>query len=370
MNCSSMMTMPARLQDIISLARWAPSGDNTQPWRFEPLGELALRVHGFDTRDHCVYDLDGRPSRVSIGAMLETLRIAASLSGLQAKVRRDRAAPETAPVFDVEFAADPAVVPHSLAPFIESRSVQRRPLSTQALSPSERQALEHAAGEDFRLHWFEPAAERWRFARLLFQSAGIRLSIEEAYRVHAAVIEWHATESVDRIPDAAVGLDPLSLIAMRWAMRSWRRTRFVSRYLGGTLPPRLQLDLLPALFCAGHVVITAVHEPAGDDERLDADFAAGGAMQRFWLTAESLGLLHQPELTPLVFSRYAAEGRRFTRNDAAQAKAADIRRTLAGLIGEETLQRAVWLGRIGRGRRARARSLRLPLEALLVGRNG
>jgi nitroreductase len=27
-------------EQILDLARWAPSGDNTQPWRFEIKGEL------------------------------------------------------------------------------------------------------------------------------------------------------------------------------------------------------------------------------------------------------------------------------------------------------------------------------------------
>lgn len=367
MEPGSRTLLPEPLREILELARWAPSGDNTQPWRFEPLGASSLRVKGFDTREHCVYDLDGRPSRVSIGAMLETLRIAASLSGMRADVRRDRSAPESTPVFDVDFIFDPDVSPHPLAPFIRSRSVQRRPLSTRPLSASEKRTLEAAAGPGFRVHWFEAPVLRRRFARLMFRSAGIRLSIEEAYRVHASVIEWNASESCDKIPDAAIGLDPLSLLMMRWTMRSWARTRFVSRYLGGTLPPRLQLDLLPAFFCAGHVVISAEKESSGSEERLDADFAAGEAVQRFWLTTESLGLFHQPELTPLVFSRYAAEGRRFTRNDAARRNAVGVRDELAALVGEEVLHRAVWIGRIGAGQRARARSLRLPLEALILG---
>ena len=66
---------------ILDLARWAPSGDNTQPWRFQIASDSHVVVHGFDTRDHCVYDLDGHPSQISIGALLETLSIAASLTG-------------------------------------------------------------------------------------------------------------------------------------------------------------------------------------------------------------------------------------------------------------------------------------------------
>ena len=29
---------------IIELARWAPSGDNTQPWRFEIIDEVSFNI--------------------------------------------------------------------------------------------------------------------------------------------------------------------------------------------------------------------------------------------------------------------------------------------------------------------------------------
>lgn len=66
------------LTEILDLARWAPSGDNTQPWRFEIASDDQVVVHGFDTRQHCVYDLDGHPSQISLGALLETIALAAT----------------------------------------------------------------------------------------------------------------------------------------------------------------------------------------------------------------------------------------------------------------------------------------------------
>lgn len=355
------------LREILELARWAPSGDNTQPWRFEPLGELTLRVNGFDTREHCVYDLDGWPSRLSIGAMLETLRIAAASHGMRAIVRRDRSAAEAEPVFDVEFTSDHDCSRHPLAPFIESRSVQRKPMSIRPLSGNEKQVLQSAIGSRYEVRWFEGWGGRRAMAALMFRSARIRLTIEEAYRVHASIIEWKATHSVDRVPDRALGADPLSLWAMRWAMRSWERTRFVSKYLGGTIPPRVQMDFLPALLCAAHLVILDRDATAQTEREatLDADFAAGAAVQRFWLTAESLDLRHQPEITPLVFSRYAQQGIAFTRNEQALAAAQELRASLGALFGADVLSKVVWMGRIGAGDRARARSLRLPLERLI-----
>ncbi|MHB8556148.1 MAG: nitroreductase family protein, partial [Candidatus Dormibacteria bacterium] len=74
---------PARasLGRILDLGRWAPSGDNTQPWRFEIVSDHHLVVHGSDTRHQVVFDLEGHASQLSIGTLLESLAIAASGEG-------------------------------------------------------------------------------------------------------------------------------------------------------------------------------------------------------------------------------------------------------------------------------------------------
>jgi hypothetical protein len=149
---------------------------------------------------------------------------------------------------------------------------------------------------------------------------------------------------------------------MSWAMQDWKRIVFLNRYLAGTLGPRIQLELLPAMGCAAHVVLLADRPPAGIDDYV----AAGGAVQRFWLTATTLGLYHQPEMTPLIFARYARERRVFSATPGMSEAAQRVRDSLEGLLGADALARAVWLGRIGAGRAPSARSLRLPLEKLLI----
>ena len=74
----------ALIHQVLDLARWAPSGDNTQPWRFEVLSEQSAHVHGYDTRDTCVYDLDGHASQLSHGALIENIVIAATRFGARA----------------------------------------------------------------------------------------------------------------------------------------------------------------------------------------------------------------------------------------------------------------------------------------------
>ncbi len=182
----------------------------------------------------------------------------------------------------------------------------------------------------------------------------------EAFEVHRRVIAWNAQFSEDRMPDAAVGLDPVTTRLMRWSMQSWGRVRFMNTFLAGTVLPRVQLDVVPALACGAHVLIVGPRPPASIDDYVDA----GGAVQRFWLTAAALGLQHQPELTPLIFARYVRDGRRFTVNERAMQAARRVAAELGALVGEATLPRVVWMGRVGAGEPARARSLRLPLRGV------
>jgi hypothetical protein len=348
------------VEQVLDLARWAPSGDNTQPWRFDITGERSCIVHAFDTRRHCVYDLTGAPSQIAVGAMLETARIAASGLGMRAEVSRLESGDET-PRFELRLLADDAISPSELIPFIETRCTNRRPYSRRALSASEKHALQASVGSSYRVFWIEDA-KRIEMARLLFFSAKIRLTIPEAYEVHRSIIEWDSRFSETRVPDRAVGLDPVGLALMRWAMKSWRRTSVLSHYLGGTLLPRMQLDYLPGARCAAHFVIVGDTVPSSIGDFLDA----GAAVQRFWLTATRLGLQYQPEMTPLIFAGYARAKMRFSCHEAALRRAEDVDRRLARLVGGDRVSRAVWLGRVGQAPPPASRSLRRPLRELLL----
>jgi len=347
------------IERILDLARWAPSGDNTQPWRFEIVSDTHVVVHAFDTREHCVYDFEGRASQLSVGAMLETLRIAATLHKRSVTIVRRADAPDDAPLFDVYVEIEAGLAPDPLAAVIRTRSVQRRPLATQPLSPEQRGRLEASVGSGFTVRWFDTPRSRRRLAWLAVRSAKIRLTTPEAYSVHRDIIDWHAQFSADRVPDRALGASRLSLRSMRWAMKSWRRVELMNRWFGGTLAPRFELDWLPGVRCAAHFAIAASRLPATVDDHV----AAGAAVQRFWLTATALGLQLQPQYTPLVFATLARRGIPFTAVAAARARAAMVRRMLDALLGS-TADRTVFLGRVGRGAPPAARSTRLSLADL------
>ena len=351
----------ASLRRILELARWAPSGDNTQPWRFEVLADDRLRVLGHDTRTHCVYDLDGHASQIAHGALLETLAIAATAEGLHADVRRQPGCPDSAPVYEVHLAPCEGLAADPLVAMIERRTVQRRAMSRHPLDPAHKAALA-ASVPGYRLVWFEGISRRWALARFMAANGKNRLTMPEAYPTHRDIIEWAARFSEDRVPERAVGVDPMTARLMRWALRSWGRVEFLNTWLAGTVMPRLQLDLLPGLRCAAHFALVAERPPAGTDDYV----AAGRALQRLWLVATSLGLFMQPEMTPVIFSRYIREGRPFTAVEAVRDRAARLALRMEGWMGADDARQTVFMGRIGYGPAPLARSLRKPLSQLFV----
>lgn len=357
-------------EGVLELARWAPSGDNSQPWRFRIASESEIDVYGYDTRDHCVYDLDGWSSQLAHGMLLETVAIAASAHGAHAHFALPDEGPEQPDAsgdnarplrYRVRLELDSSLKPDPLAGFIVERSVQRRPMVPRSLTPGERDSIERAA-RPLRVAWFDSLRARARIAALCMKNARIRMTIPEAYSVHRSVIAWRAHSSEDRLPDRSLGADPALLAMMRYAMASWQRLERVNRWMG-TLLPRLELDFLPGVLCSAHIAIVTERETTSVADRV----AAGRAIQRVWLTATSLGMQMQPEHTPLVFARYARTRRTFTRSPAALNEAAAIATGLEAALPGVGDGHVAWLARIGPARRLSGRSLRLPLDRLIVG---
>lgn len=359
------------IEQILDLARWAPSGDNTQPWRFEIAGEDRVIVHLRDQADHDIYDYDGgRPSLISAGILLETMRIAASRHGRMLWWHYAGATGHDHRI-EVELAKAPGITPDPLLPYVHLRSVDRRPYKTTPLTAAQKERLAAALGDEFTVVWHESEAERRRAARINGMATDIRLRIPEAFEIHRRIIDWDHRNSPTGIPAGAVGLDAMTLRIMRWALKSWNRTQLMNRLPAATLAARLQMDYLPGRACAAHfsilgrapVPLAAV----GGEERATALIKAGEKLQRFWLTATELGLSMQPAMAALIFAFYGRHGIGFTEDPGRRRQA----RELAAALDEMTpgdSDRLVFRGRLGvpSSRKAAPRSVRKELEELLV----
>ena len=101
-------------------------------------------------------------------------------------------------------------------------------------------------------------------------------------------------------------------------------------------------------------------------EALDDFVTAGRSVQRFWLTGTRLGLQLQPEMTPLIFHSYVRNEVEFSDNARSNRLAQKLASRLDDIAAPEKIEHAVFMGRIGAGATPTARSVRLPLEKLLL----
>lgn len=355
--------MQAVWHKILERARWAPSADNTQPWRFEidPSG-VVLRVYYRPGQDMGVFCLDHFTGHLALGGLVETISLAADCLGYELGVSLN--GPSNALALELRMTAS-TKLPETLAAFIEARVTQRGLLSTRPLGLPVKQALESALPAGYRVVWKESALDRKRLARYLSDVGRARLLMPETYPVHRDTVDWRARFSDDRIPVYAINADPLTRYVMAWAMRSPRRVNVLNRLLGHWLP-RLEMDYLPARACAAHFLLVC---PETDDTPATR-LQHGRAMQRFWLAATQQGLQFQPEMAACVFGRYLRAGIAFTarRNLADDLQAVD--QAITQYWGAETWRKGVFMGRLGWGAAPESRSRRKPLVALMKNPEG
>ena len=346
---------------ILNLARWTPSGDNTQPWRFEIIDDYRIVVHIQYAQEMVVYDLHDQNTLLAIGALLLTMELAATSEGCQMHVHQRQHVQGKLLDIDIRFSLDKTIQVDPLVFEIPRRAVQRRPLSMRKLTHSQKQSLQQAAGKHYTIHWMESLLQRIQMTKLILQTTRIRLRIPEAYPVHKSIIEWNAQYSLDRIPDAALGPGRINLKIMRAVLISWERVQFLNRYIGAAWSTSLQLDGWTALSCGAHMVMLRDQKPQTDEDFIDI----GKAVQRVWLTATQLDLWQQPEMTIPIFARYASENVSFTTLIDQRQEAATVRLKLGEIVDTDT-DRVVWVGRLGFGPAPTARALRLPLEKLII----
>jgi len=346
-------------EQVLNIARWAPSGDNSQCWRFELLDDHQFIIYAHDTRNDIVYDLDGHSSHIAHGILLETIEIAASGFGYKVNIT-SYLSDEVLLKFKVKLIKDLAIDQSPLFSFIKSRTVQRRNMGTKMLTVKEKAKLESSLPQGFRVTWHETAKQKRSFAWLNFVNAKTRLTMKEAFEVHKNIIDWHQQFSETKIPEQALGIDWLTARLMQWLFKSWSRVQFFNQFFAGTYAPRLQLDFIPGIRCSSHFTISCNKSVINIADYIEA----GRVVQRFWLTSESLNLGFQPSYTPLVFSRYLDKKIEFTQDQNVIENAIKSNQLFNELVRDP--EKVVFMGRLGRSKPPKSRSTRLSLDTLIL----
>ena len=343
---------------IVSSAVLAPSGGNTQPWRFVWSAEGRLRCFHDVARSASFLDFEHRAAYMALGAAVENAVIAAAAIGLEAAV-------VPFPGRDLEHVCDVAFSPreppqtgHWLAPFIPVRATNRRLGARRPLVPEELATLRGALGD--------PAAELQVLTRPehldemgLVLGAGDRFRFfdERLYREMMTEMRWsprHAEETRDGIDIATLELGDVDEAGLR-LLSSWPVVRFLrSMGIGGAIEDASR----HAVESASAVALVTY----GGTSPLDC-FLGGRAVERVWLTATALGLAVQPMSSlPYLFARLE-RGAGFEPRERDVLRGLRERYARLFRVGPQTGE--LLLFRLARVEAPTVRSLRRPAAAVL-----
>ncbi len=281
---------------LIGAAVLAPSHWNTQPWRFEVEGRL-IRLLRDPQRTLPITDPEQRAMRLSLGAALENLLVAARAWGLQPTVTYGSPGDATGVVAAVAWADGGSPRDRALFHAIIERRTNRRGYDGRGLFRENRTALSVQVPEGFQLHWIDDREQIRAMGQLVHDAVHEQVMDRHA---QAERFAWMRFDDDARVRGDGVSVGALALGGpAKWLAGRYFNPR--SWFLGqgaGSLGKQTRDGVRSA---GALVLLTA-------PERREESWLVGGQVyERFALKATQLGIAHQPISAPIEQEHFQPE---------------------------------------------------------------
>lgn len=288
------------ITEILSVAIHAPSGHNSQPWKFGIKNKSVL-IWNIPDKDKTLFNYRQRGSLIAHGALIENIFILASQKGYQTDIKLFPKKQKADLVAEISFKKTLKKYSFEyLSPYILKRSTNRKPYQAIQLKNKDKRKLK-ALSNSFKNEGFEIifAQDREIIHQLsALLTVGDRLIFENSH-IHRALfsnVNWTLKEEQKRREGLYVRtkeLLPLERIVFKYILSNWNFVHAL-RHIGVSKKAALKRQKLYEQ-CSVIGLLTA----PGD---LPQDFVkAGRILQRFWLTTTLLGLSFQPISVGLLY---------------------------------------------------------------------
>jgi hypothetical protein len=285
-------TTTAKLEFLLNYAVLAPSGHNTQPWRFQVRND-AIELYGDSTRSLPIVDPDNRALIISCGAALFYLRLAIRHFGYEDVVEYFKIFPDSMEFYPLARITlgdriKTTAEQHFLFRAIQTRQTYRRPFLDQDIPSSLISELQDAASSQHSQLEIVSASLRQTVVGLIVEGDRQQMANPQFRRELAKWVRSGHNSSHDGMPAYAQGVDehldlftPLVALAIRWFDLGEFQSH-KDRHLAQTAPVLAML--------------------ATDDNRPGDWLAAGQALARVLLQARGSNIwasfLNQPIEVP------------------------------------------------------------------------
>ncbi|MCP4603494.1 MAG: Rv1355c family protein [Proteobacteria bacterium] len=350
------------LRTIVAHGIWAPSGGNCQPWRFEFRDGRLLCIHDIE-RSLSFLDYEHLATYLAFGAAVENMILTARSMEFEPSVRVFPKAGDPSCVCEMTFkhGAQPADSELELLEQVPLRVTNRKLGERVPLSDEDAHALYEAAQVSYgNLQLLTKDDELDAIGKLLGEGERLRFLHKVMHQEMMSEVRWRpeeVEETRNGLDIATLELSPADVAGMR-LVRSWGSMKFLSKLGGGRALEKPSQKAIRAASAVG--LITA------DGIGPESYFKGGQAMQRVWLTAAARGFAFQP-MTAItyLFARLEHGG-----GDGLSKKEhttlTELRRRYRELFKHKGNQAEAMLFRISRAEPPSARSLRRPVDDVLV----
>ncbi len=265
---------PADFEFLVSKAVKAPSGHNTQPWKFRQ-NESAVEVYpDFDRRLPAV-DPDDRELFVSLGCAVENLCLAAQTKGYKSAVSvGDKG------VITVSLAEEAGVKPSPLFNQIDARQTNRSVYTGEEIALDALKRLQAIRSEDgVSVHYYARQTKQFNDIEQYVLRGNTHQMQNEAFK--AELKSWmrfnkkHQDQTLDGLSYAVFGAPNVP---------RWMAEPIMSMAINAKTQNKADRDKIAS---ASHLVLFTTRE---NSRREWVDL--GRTLQRFLLTATELGISH------------------------------------------------------------------------------
>ena len=353
---------PARLAwSMVAHALLAPSGGNSQPWRFVLEGDR-LRCALDSARATTFLDYRQSASWLALGAASENADLAAGRLGLESRSELAKEEGDPLLAWELSLGSQAAGAEDSaLYPQVLSRATNRRLGERVRLNPIAAAAMAEVAtagGGRLQLHTSDEALEE--LGQIIGAGERLRLLHPQLHHDMMGELRWTQEE----IASTRDGLDVRTLelsvtdeAGMRVASQ-WPAMEVVKQIGGGRA---LEEPSEKSVRAASAVALLTLSGP-----HAKSTFLRGGRLlQRVWLTAGLRGVSIQPlSALPYLFARLEREGGAGFGEDE-QHRLRALRRRYLQLFQVDSSEVELLLFRITGAPPPVLRSLRRPVETVL-----
>lgn len=294
------MSMREIITEILQVAVHAPSGHNSQPWRFLVRGNSVF-LQNIPEKDEILFNYKQRGSLVAHGALIENIFIIASKKGYEANVTLFPYTSDPYIVAQVNLKKSTFPYPYvHLSSFIPTRATNRKPYAVTPLQEKDKIVLEKFSeslkGTRTTFIFTQTRENIGQLARSF--SIGDRLIFENRH-IHKALfdnVNWTLQEELNKREGLYIRTKELSFfqrIVFTYLLSNWNVVGKLDKIKLSSKIAAKRAKLYEQCSAIGLVVAPTA---------APRDFVESGRiLQRLWLTVTSLGLCFQPLSVGLLY---------------------------------------------------------------------